>query len=66
MSLQQVQLPDGARLLEGKRNWWFLGRGGVVRLGGRHVTPDGACGPTRSAGCASAACSPPRRPAPTR
>ncbi len=32
MSLQQVQLPDGARLLEGKRNWWFLGRGGVVRL----------------------------------
>ncbi|MFI2356493.1 radical SAM protein [Streptomyces anulatus] len=42
MSLQQVQLPDGARLLEGKRNWWFLGRGGVVRLGGRHVTPEGA------------------------
>ncbi|EGE41101.1 radical SAM protein [Streptomyces griseus] len=41
MSLQQVQLPDGARLLEGKRNWWFLGRGGVVRLGGRHVTPEG-------------------------
>ncbi|MFH8665626.1 radical SAM protein [Streptomyces anulatus] len=45
MSLQQVQLPDGARLLEGKRNWWFLGRGGVVRLGGRHVTPDGALKP---------------------
>lgn len=45
MSLQQVQLPDGARLLEGKRNWWFLGRGGVVRLGGRHVTPDGGLRP---------------------
>ncbi|MFE3661591.1 radical SAM protein [Streptomyces sp. NPDC059164] len=45
MSLQQLQLPDGARLLEGKRNWWFLGRGGVVRLGGRHVTPEGGLRP---------------------
>ncbi|MEU2800647.1 radical SAM protein [Streptomyces sp. NPDC007117] len=45
MSLQQLQLPDGARLLEGKRNWWFLGRGGVVRLGGRHVTPEGCLRP---------------------
>ncbi|MEW2313430.1 radical SAM protein [Streptomyces sp. NPDC006864] len=45
MSQQQLQLPDGARLLEGKRNWWFLGRGGVVRLGGRHVTPEGGLRP---------------------
>ncbi|GAB3125552.1 hypothetical protein GCM10027160_48370 [Streptomyces calidiresistens] len=33
-------VPDG-RLLEGRRNWWFLGPGGVARLGGHHLAPDG-------------------------
>ncbi|MFE3474234.1 radical SAM protein [Streptomyces cavourensis] len=42
MSLQQVALAEGARLLEGKRNWWFLGRGGIARLSAGHVTPEGA------------------------
>ncbi|MFE2233026.1 radical SAM protein [Streptomyces sp. NPDC059442] len=35
---------SGARLLEGERNWWFLGPGGVARLGARHVA-DGALRP---------------------
>lgn len=34
-----------ARLLKGKRNWWFLGPGGVARLGAGHLTPDGALRP---------------------
>ncbi|MFF0203378.1 radical SAM protein [Streptomyces sp. NPDC005017] len=38
-------LPSGARLLEGARNWWFLGPGGVARLSGRHVTADGGLRP---------------------
>ncbi len=45
MSLEQLapatERTGGERLLEGKRNWWFLGPGGVVRLGSRHVTPEG-------------------------
>ncbi|QNE78757.1 radical SAM protein [Streptomyces finlayi] len=36
---------DGARLLQGERNWWFLGPGGVARLGGRHVTAGGTLRP---------------------
>ncbi|WP_330320854.1 radical SAM protein [Streptomyces clavifer] len=42
MSLDQATRVGGERLLRGKRNWWFLGPGGIVRLGGRHVTADGA------------------------
>lgn len=42
MSLQQVALADGVRLLEGKRNWWFLGRGGIARPGAGHLTPEGS------------------------
>ncbi|GAA0290113.1 hypothetical protein GCM10010302_30760 [Streptomyces polychromogenes] len=38
-------LPDGARLLKGERNWWFLGPGGVARLRDRHVTPEGGLRP---------------------
>ncbi|MFC8273125.1 radical SAM protein [Streptomyces sp. NPDC057271] len=45
MNLRQLDLPEGARLLEGKRNLWFLGRGGVARLGVRHLTADGALRP---------------------
>ncbi|QES03425.1 radical SAM protein [Streptomyces venezuelae ATCC 10712] len=36
---------SGARLLQGERNWWFLGPGGVARLGSRHVTADGELRP---------------------
>jgi uncharacterized protein len=35
----------GERLLRGARNWWFLGPGGVARLGTRHLTSDGALRP---------------------
>ncbi|MFD4029979.1 radical SAM protein [Streptomyces sp. NPDC058637] len=41
MSLDQATRTGGERLLRGERNWWFLGAGGIVRLGSRHVTPDG-------------------------
>jgi uncharacterized protein len=33
------------RLLAGKRNHWFLGPGGVVRVGARHLTDDGRLTP---------------------
>ncbi|WP_165989987.1 radical SAM protein [Streptomyces sp. YIM 98790] len=36
---------DGARLLKGRRNWWFVGPGGIARLGARHLTADGALRP---------------------
>lgn len=42
MSLDQVTRTGGERLLRGKRNWWFLGAGGIARLGSRHLTADGA------------------------
>ncbi|WP_328911606.1 radical SAM protein [Streptomyces sp. NBC_00234] len=45
MSDRAATAPSGARLLQGERNWWFLGPGGVARLGGRHVTADGALRP---------------------
>ncbi|MFJ8659801.1 radical SAM protein [Streptomyces sp. NPDC093795] len=38
-------IPSSARLLRGERNWWFLGPGGVARLGDRHVSDDGALRP---------------------
>lgn len=38
-------VPSGARLLRGERDWWFLGPGGVARLGDRHVTADGVLRP---------------------
>lgn len=38
----------GERLLRGRHNWWFLGPGGVARLGPQHVTDDGELrSPTR-------------------
>lgn len=36
---------SGERVLRGERNWWFLGPGGVARLGTRHLTVDGALRP---------------------
>lgn len=45
MSLEQVGRAGGARLLQGKRNWWFLGPGGVARLGAGHLTADGVLRP---------------------
>ncbi|MFG2332639.1 radical SAM protein [Streptomyces sp. NPDC048604] len=41
----RAALPDGARLLRGERTWWFLGPGGVARLGDRHVADDGGLRP---------------------
>jgi uncharacterized protein len=35
----------GGRVLKGERNWWFLGPGGVARLGARHLTSDGTLAP---------------------
>lgn len=35
----------GQRILKGERHWWFLGPGGVARLGTRHLTSDGALRP---------------------
>ncbi len=32
----------GERLLQGRNNWWFLGPGGVARLGPQHLTDEGA------------------------
>ena len=43
--LEQADRVGGARLLQGKRNWWFLGPGGVARLGDRHLTADGTLRP---------------------
>ncbi|WP_326701375.1 radical SAM protein [Streptomyces sp. NBC_01754] len=45
MSVDQADRVSGERLLRGKRNWWFLGPGGVARLGSRHVTADGTLRP---------------------
>ncbi|UED85107.1 radical SAM protein [Streptomyces profundus] len=45
MSLDQAERAVGARLLHGERNWWFLGPGGVARLGDGHVTPEGSLRP---------------------
>lgn len=30
-----------ARLLKGRRDWWFIGPGGTARLGSRHIAADG-------------------------
>jgi len=37
---------SGARILKGERNWWFLGPGGIARLGVRHLTSEGALRPS--------------------
>lgn len=37
-------MPPG-RVLAGSRHWWFLGPGGVARLGAKHVTADGQLQP---------------------
>lgn len=29
------------RILRGKRNWWFVGPGGIARMTGRHLNADG-------------------------
>lgn len=48
MSVEEAISPEkaddvsGARLLRGRRHWWFLGSGGVARLRDRHLTADGA------------------------
>jgi uncharacterized protein len=44
-ALPADRVPSGSRLLKGERNWWFLGPGGVARLGERHITADGALRP---------------------
>lgn len=42
MKLDQVSHESAGRILRGEKNWWFLGPGGVARLGDRHVTAEGA------------------------
>lgn len=37
---------SGGRLLKGERNWWFLGPGGVARLGPQHLTAEGTLRPS--------------------
>lgn len=44
-SVSRTPVPSGARLLKGERNWWFLGPGGVARLGERHITAEGTLRP---------------------
>jgi uncharacterized protein len=39
--------PEAAiRLLPGNGHWWFLGPGGVARLGASHITPQGTLTPS--------------------
>lgn len=45
MSLDHVELRSGARILAGKKNHWFLGRGGVARIGAGQLTSDGRLTP---------------------
>lgn len=45
MSQVLVDEAPGERLLAGKRNHWFLGPGGVVKVGARYVTADGRLTP---------------------
>ncbi|MEV7779987.1 radical SAM protein [Kitasatospora sp. NPDC088351] len=46
MSRAQADRVDGVRILQGKRNWWFLGPGGgVARLRPGQLTADGALRP---------------------
>ena len=40
-----VDRAGGGRVLRGERSWWFLGPGGVARLGSRHLTSDGQLRP---------------------
>lgn len=48
-SPDQSERASGARLLRGARNWWFLGPGGVARIGDRHVTAEGTLRPEAGA-----------------
>jgi uncharacterized protein len=45
--VNQAQAGQAAkeRILKGERNWWFLGPGGVARLGTGHLTADGELRP---------------------
>jgi uncharacterized protein len=45
VNLDQVGQASRERILRGEKNWWFLGPGGVARLGAEHLTDEGALRP---------------------
>jgi len=46
VNLDHVGQRSGARILAGKKNYWFLGPGGTARLGARQLTPEGTLVPS--------------------
>src|SRR5438067_1712572 len=48
VALDAVHLDDvpGARVLAGRDHWWFVGPGGIARLGQAQVSPGGVLQPT--------------------
>lgn len=45
MSVDHVGQYSGARILKGQKNYWFLGPGGVAKLGTGHLTAEGTLRP---------------------
>lgn len=46
MSVAHIGRRSGARILAGEKNYWFLGPGGIARLGATQVTPETTLVPT--------------------
>lgn len=46
MSVDHVGVQSEARILAGKKNYWFLGPGGIARLGAGQLTPEGTLIPS--------------------
>ncbi len=45
MSVDHVKLHSGARILAGKKNYWFLGQGGIARIGAGQLSSEGTLTP---------------------